>query len=144
MTGLIVLAVALALALAFGLYRRRTDGRVVSVSDAVAAEPRNDRPFGLDFNLGQRATLVQFSTEMCAPCRPTRDILASIAAQRPGVTHVDIDATERVDLVAEFDVRRTPTVLILDGSGQLRHRVTGVPKVADLEEALDELCAVRA
>lgn len=136
MTGLVVLTVALVLALAFGLYRRRTDGRVETVNDT----PETDHWF----SLGERATLVQFSTAMCAPCRPTRELLTRVAADRPGVTHIEIDATERLDLVERFDVRRTPTVLILDGRGQLRHRVAGVPKVDALEEALDELCAVRA
>lgn len=136
MTGLFVLMVALVAAVAFGLYRRRTDGRVVTVTQPAAA--------GHGLELGPRATLVQFSTEMCAPCRPTRELLAGIAAERPGVVHIDIDATQRPDLVDDFEVRRTPTVLILDGSGQLRHRVAGVPKVDDLESALDDLCAVRA
>ena len=136
MTGLIVLTIALVVAVLFGLYRRRTDGRVVAVTDAPATQH--------GFDLGQRATLVQFSTELCAPCRPTRELLADIAADRPGVTHIEVDAAQRLDLVERFDVRRTPTVLILDGSGQLRHRVAGVPKVDDLKEALDDLCAVRA
>ena len=136
MTGLIVLTVVLVLALAFGLYRRRTDGRVETVVADTAA------PHGLE--LGERATLVQFSTPMCAPCRPTRQLLQGIATERRGVSHLEIDATERLDLVTQFAVRRTPTVLILDGSGQLRHRVSGLPKVEELESALDELCAVRA
>lgn len=139
MTGLIVLAVAVVVALAFGLYRRRSDGRVTPADAAV------DTGHALNgFDLGERATLVQFSTEMCAPCRPTRELLQSIAADRPGVRHIDIDAAERADLVDQFNVRRTPTVLIVDGAGHVRHRVTGVPKAADLETALDDLCAVRA
>lgn len=136
MTGLIVLTVALVLALAFGLYRRRSDGRVDAVQTTHAE---------LDgYDLGQRATLVQFSTPLCAPCGPTRELLKSICANRPGVAHIDIDATEHLDLVQRFSVRRTPTVLVLDGDGQLRHRVTGVPKADELELALDDLCAVRA
>lgn len=141
MTGLIVLTLALVVAVLFGLYRRRTDGRVVSVTETAGVDHALG---GQGFDFGQRATLVQFSTDMCAPCRPTREILSDIAAQRPGVTHIDIDATQRPDLVELFEVRRTPTVLILDGGGQLRHRVTGVPKRNDLEVALDDLCAVRA
>lgn len=136
MTGLIVLTVALVLALAFVWHRRRSDGRVTAAEATPTSLP--------GFALGERATLVQFSTPMCAPCRPTRELLTGVAADRPGVEHIEIDATQRMDLVERFSVRRTPTVLILDGSGQLRHRVTGVPKVDELELALDDLCAVRA
>lgn len=142
MTGLIVLAVALLLAVSFGIYRRLSDGRVVAVAPTDAVAATETAEYG--FDLGERATLVQFSTAMCAPCRPTRELLEAIADDRTGVRHVEIDATERLDLVERFEVRRTPTVLILDGNGHLRHRVSGVPKADDLALALDDLCAVRA
>ena len=34
---------------------------------------------------GEKATLLQFSTAFCAPCRATRRVLAEVAAMVPGV-----------------------------------------------------------
>ena len=64
--------------------------------------------------LGPRATLVQFSTAFCAPCRPTRQILAQVAGMVDGVTHVEVDAAARLDLVRRLRINSTPTVLVLE------------------------------
>lgn len=86
--------------------------------------------------LGERATLVQFSTAFCQPCRATRRTLAEVAAMVDGVGHVEIDAEERLDLVRELDVVRTPTVLVLDGAGRIVLRASGQPRKADVIAAL--------
>ena len=52
-----------------------------------------------DTELGERATLLQFSSAFCAPCRATRRTLAEVAAMVPGVTHVEVDAEHHLDLV---------------------------------------------
>lgn len=65
-------------------------------------------PEALGAELGERATLVQFSTAFCQPCRATRRTLAEVAAMVPGVGHVEIDAEERLDLVRELGIDRTP------------------------------------
>lgn len=93
-------------------------------------------PAELGAGLGERATLVQFSTAFCQPCRATRRILADVAALVEGVGHVEIDAEERLDLVRRMDVRRTPTVLVLDASGAVRVRAAGAPRKADVVAAL--------
>ena len=49
--------------------------------------------------LGERATLLQFSSAFCAPCRATRVILTEVAGRAPGVAHVEIDAESHLDLV---------------------------------------------
>ncbi|WP_230984801.1 thioredoxin family protein [Microbispora oryzae] len=90
----------------------------------------------LGAELGERATLVQFSTAFCQPCRATRRILGEVAAMVPGVRHVEIDAEARLDLVRRFDVLRTPTVLVLDGSGDIVTRASGQPRKADVIAAL--------
>ncbi|MFE9258936.1 thioredoxin family protein [Streptomyces sp. NPDC006879] len=82
--------------------------------------------------LGARATLVQFSTAFCQPCRATRRILAEVAALVPGVAHAEIDAEARLDLVRALGVERTPTVLVLDGRGRLVRRAEGQPRKADV------------
>ena len=88
--------------------------------------------------LGERATLVQFSSAFCAPCRATRRVLDEIAGMVPGVTHVEIDAEARLELVRELEVLRTPTVLVLDADGRVVRRATGQPRKADVIAALGE------
>ncbi|MBV2352863.1 thioredoxin family protein [Streptomyces sp. J2-1] len=88
--------------------------------------------------LGERATLVQFSTAFCAPCRATRRVLADVAALVPGVAHVEIDAEAHLDLVRRTEVARTPTVLVLDAEGRVVRRAAGQPRRADVIAALGE------
>lgn len=88
--------------------------------------------------LGERATLVQFSSAFCAPCRATRRVLAEVAAMVPGVAHVEIDAEEHLDLVRRLDILKTPTVLVLDADGRIVRRASGQPRRADVIAALGE------
>ncbi|MFF4575404.1 thioredoxin family protein [Streptomyces sp. NPDC001410] len=88
--------------------------------------------------LGERATLVQFSSAFCAPCRATRRLLGDVAAMVPGVTHVEIDAEAHLDLVRELEILKTPTVLVLDADGRVVRRATGQPRKADVIAALGE------
>lgn len=142
MTGLIVLAVALAATLAFGLYRRATDGR------PRAAPPRLQTPrleeSRLGHELGSTATFVQFSSATCAPCRGTRTLLSALAVEQPDLAHVELDAETRLDLVEEFDITRTPTVLLLDHTGAVRQRIVGAPRRPQVLEALQELTRAHA
>jgi thiol-disulfide isomerase/thioredoxin len=86
--------------------------------------------------LGRQATLVQFSTAFCAPCRPTRQILAQVAGMTDGVTHVEIDAAARLDLVRRLRINSTPTVLVLGPDGAVVKRAAGLPRKADVIAAL--------
>ena len=86
--------------------------------------------------LGRRATLVQFSTAFCAPCRPTRQILAQVAGMVDGVAHVEVDAAARLDLVRRLRINSTPTVLVLDRDGAVVKRASGLPRKADVIAAL--------
>ncbi|WP_323379429.1 TlpA family protein disulfide reductase [Streptomyces durbertensis] len=92
--------------------------------------------------LGERATLVQFSSAFCQPCRATRRVLAEVAEMVPGVAHVELDAEDRLALVRELGIDRTPTVLVLDSSGREVRRAFGQPRRVDVIAALGE--AVRA
>ncbi|MYX93930.1 thioredoxin [Streptomyces sp. SID486] len=92
----------------------------------------------LGCGLGERATLVQFSSAFCAPCRATRRLLAEVAGMVPGVTHVEIDAEAHLDLVRELRILKTPTVLVLDADGRVVRRATGQPRKADVIAALGE------
>jgi thiol-disulfide isomerase/thioredoxin len=88
--------------------------------------------------LGERATLVQFSTAFCQPCRATRRVLEEVSRTVPGVAHIEVDAESNLDLVRRLDVRRTPTVLVLDAQGGIVRRASGQPRRADVIAALGE------
>ncbi|MYT75290.1 TlpA family protein disulfide reductase [Streptomyces sp. cg28] len=92
----------------------------------------------LGAELGERATLVQFSSAFCAPCRATRRVLGEVAALVPGVSHIEIDAEARLDLVRAVGVVKTPTVLVLDAHGREVRRAAGQPRKADVIAALGE------
>ena len=131
--GFIALVVVLAVAVATGLAWRWHSGRMRrSASDAT----RMVTPAELGGPLGQRATLVQFSSAFCAPCRATRVILAEVAGATDGVTHVEIDAESHLDLVRRLDIRRTPTVLVVGPDGRIEKRASGQPRKADVVAAL--------
>lgn len=87
-------------------------------------------------SLGERATLVQFSSAFCQPCRATRRILGEVADMVAGVEHVEIDAESRLDLVREFRIAETPTVLVLDAGGRVVRSAAGQPSKADVIAAL--------
>jgi thiol-disulfide isomerase/thioredoxin len=89
--------------------------------------------------LGTKATLVQFSSAFCAPCRATRRVLTEVAGMTDGVAHVEIDAESRLDLVRSLDVRRTPTVFVLGPDGQIAKQASGQPRKADVIAALGEV-----
>jgi thiol-disulfide isomerase/thioredoxin len=86
--------------------------------------------------LGERATLLQFSSAFCAPCRATRRILADVAGLTAGVAHVEIDAESRLDLVRALGVLRTPTVLVLAADGRIVRRASGQPRKPDVIAAI--------
>ncbi len=92
----------------------------------------------LGARLGERATLVQFSSAFCAPCRATRRILDEIARMVPGVSHVEVDAEARLELVRRLGILKTPTVLVLDADGRVVRRAAGQPRKADVIAALGE------
>ncbi len=104
---------------------------------AAATAPRLDAA-DLGAELGARATLVQFSSAFCAPCRATRRVLGEVADLVPGVVHVEIDAEGHLQLVRALDVLKTPTVLVLDADGRVVRRAVGQPRKADVIAALGE------
>ena len=89
--------------------------------------------------LGERATLLQFSSAFCAPCRVTRHTLADVAARLPGVAHVEVDAEHHLDLVRRLQVMRTPTTLVLDAQGRESTRAAGAPRREQVLSALGPL-----
>jgi thiol-disulfide isomerase/thioredoxin len=132
-TGAVVLAAVVVVATAVGLLWQWRNGRVRPVAASDSERLSSD---DIGATLGERATLVQFTTAFCAPCRATRRILDDVAGLVDGVVHVDVDAEANLDLVRRLDVRRTPTVLVLDAHGRVTKRASGQPRKADVLAAL--------
>jgi thiol-disulfide isomerase/thioredoxin len=141
--GLIALAAALAVATVVGAALRLRAGRFRAgpASRAAGAGAGHSvlTEADLGSRLGEQATLVQFSTAFCAPCRPTRQMLARVAGMADGVAHVEIDAAARLDLVRRLHVTSTPTVLVLGPDGAVVKRAVGQPRQADVIAALGTL-----
>ncbi|WP_238383389.1 MULTISPECIES: thioredoxin family protein [unclassified Nocardioides] len=157
---------AVALAVAFGSYRALTDGRFrgthrVRQSPATPTSPAaptsedaaavveggvSATSLGTtwtqvtkalpDATLGEQATLLQFSSAFCAPCRVTRRTLSEVADVVPGVEHLEVDAEHHLDLVRALGIMRTPTTLVLDATGQEVTRAVGAPRKEQVIAAL--------
>jgi thiol-disulfide isomerase/thioredoxin len=135
--GLVALLVALAAATGLGLWLRGSGRRLANATPAAVDVPHLG-PDDLGADLGERATLVQFSSAFCQPCRATRRILNDVSRDVAGVAHVEIDAESHLELVRRLDVRRTPTVLVLDAKGRVVRRASGQPRRVDVIAALGE------
>jgi thiol-disulfide isomerase/thioredoxin len=129
-----------ATATVLGLIWRANTGRVRAVRASedhravIAAED-----LGTSAEFGPGATLLQFSTEFCAPCRSTAAMLGELAEKLPRVRHIDIDLTNQPDLAGRYNILQTPTTFILDGSGTVRARIGGAPRREELRDRLDEI-----
>lgn len=130
--ALAVAAALLAATVIAGVLLRRHDGRSVTVQGDRYVDPAD-----LMHPLGARATLVQFSTEFCSRCPQVRRLLGSIAAEREGVAHAEIDLTSRADLAARYKVLSTPTTLVVDQDGRIHFRFSGTPGSAAVLDTLD-------
>ncbi len=153
-TGAWVLVIAVAAALAFGLYRAATDGRFRGTHRVHGAEPTpattetaveptpapvsllDGTPWAAD--LGERATLLQFSSAFCAPCRVTRRTLDEVASTVPGVVHLEVDAEHHLDVVRRLGIMRTPTTIVLDAHGTEVTRAQGAPTKQQVLVALGQ------
>lgn len=94
--------------------------------------------------LGERATLVQFSTDFCAYCGPTRELLADVAQSHDGVVLIEIDAAQRLDLARRLNVLSTPTVLVLTPDGSIAQRAAGQPRRSDVVAAVSSVLEAAA
>lgn len=140
---LLVLAV-IAVATALGLWWRARNGRYTPVGAALLASAPDDEADDtrltsaeLGAPLGSVATFVQFSSEVCAPCRRTRAVLAQLVSERDGLSHVEMDVVEHLDLVRRFAIMRTPTTLLLDARGVVVGRMSGATDRRHALAALD-------
>ena len=88
---------------------------------------------------GSVATLLQFSSAFCAPCRTTKVLLSEVAKAEEGVVHVVLDAESHLELVRRLKIISTPTTLILDSNGVEVGRAVGAPRREQVAAALHAL-----
>lgn len=125
-----------AIASGYGLWYRKSRGKVKRSSRGDSGA-LTSAVIGQE--LGARASLLQFSSAFCTPCRATRVLITDVIQGLEGVAHIDIDAESHLELVRKLDIRSTPTTLFLDRNGIEKGRAIGAPKRAQLLEAIDAL-----
>ncbi len=90
-------------------------------------------------SFGKNATLLQFSTEVCSACVATARFYGDLEKATPGLKHIEVDITDRMELAAHFSIMQTPTTLILDKHGMVRARIGGAPRPNVVTEELKKL-----
>ena len=133
MKTFIPLAIVLVAATGFGIWFQRTRGefrkkKTVNGPKLTAAIVGTE--------LGSRATMVQFSSAFCTPCRATKVLLEDMVKNMPDVHYAHIDAESHLELVRKLDIRSTPTTLFLNGAGVEVGRAMGTPKRAQVQAAI--------
>lgn len=123
-----IVAGLVAVATVVGLIWKSRQGRVVAVSGTTIS---------LDFREAGKTTLLQFTTELCTPCRQLKPRLEQIAVFRSDVAYREIDAVEHLELASRLGIRSTPTTLIVDPDGEIRARINGVASADVFINAID-------
>jgi thiol-disulfide isomerase/thioredoxin len=136
-SGAYVLLAVLALSVAFGIYRKVSDGKLRE--EIVPPLQGLTEHLHLDHDHPPQVTFLQFSSEFCQPCRVTTKLLDEVTNSFPAICHIELDVVEHMDLVKTYGITRTPTTLIIDKSGTVHFRATGVPKKAELTAAVTDL-----
>ena len=128
--------IVLGAATAYGLWYQKSRGKIQA--KAISGTALTSAIIGGE--LGSRATLVQFSSAFCTPCRATRTLLENVVTDLNDVRHVEIDAETNLELVRKLDIRSTPTTLILNSFGVEVGRAVGAPK---RDQVLAALAAIK-
>jgi thiol-disulfide isomerase/thioredoxin len=131
MTGVWVLVGAVAVAMAAGFLLRARNGKLrrARTSSLPAQVAELIEP-------SSRVTLLQVSTEFCAPCKHAAVALTTLAKDLDGVHHVDLDVTHQPDVAERLGVLSTPTTLALTPEGAELFRFSGLPRVDELTDRL--------
>ena len=133
MKTFIPLAIVLVAATGFGIWFQRTRGELRK-KKTVNGPKLTAAIVGTE--LGSRATMVQFSSAFCTPCRATKVLLEDMVKTMPDVHYAHIDAESHLELVRKLDIRSTPTTLFLNGAGVEVGRAMGTPKRAQVQAAI--------
>ncbi len=130
------LVIVLVLASAYGFWWKRSRGAIRS-NKAIPGHQLTAAKLGEA--LGSRATMVQFSSAFCAPCRATHSLLSQMVLSMDDVKHIHIDAESHLELVRELDIRSTPTTLFINKDGVEVGRAAGTPKREQVLAALSNI-----
>jgi len=130
------IVIVLGVTSAYGFWYQRSRGKIKVKEQSGAGLSASI----IGGELGSRATLVQFSSAFCTPCRATRTLLENVVADIYDVRHVEIDAETNLELVRKLDIRSTPTTLILNSEGIEVGRAVGAPK---RDQVLATLAAIK-
>jgi len=133
MNSPLLLLILLALATGIGMRLKATQGRIkqkkgLQISSSEIGE-----------SLGERATVVQFSTTFCSSCRAAKVLISDVVSKRSDVKYVEIDAESNLELVRKLNIRSTPTTLFLDKKGFEIARAVGAPKRDQITSAINRL-----
>ena len=129
----------LALSSAFGFWWRRRQGQfkkaaVVSSTDNFISNSE------IGIELGQRVTILQFSSAFCSPCKATAQIITNLVNNMNDVVYTQIKSEENLKLIEKFDIKSTPTVVFFNGYGMEVGRAVGTPTN---DQVLAAISAVR-
>jgi thiol-disulfide isomerase/thioredoxin len=133
MNSPLLLLILLALATGIGMRLKATQGRIKQKKGLQISVNEIGQP------LGQRATVVQFSTTFCSSCRAAKVLISDVVSKRSDVKYVEIDAESNLELVRKLDIRSTPTTLFLDKKGFEIARAVGAPKRDQITAAINRL-----
>ena len=137
-----IIAALVLVALSAGFWWRARTGRAKLVRSGELVDlgklkaTRSGKPVT---SFGKKATLLQFSTEVCSICVQTAKYFKELESRNPDLAHIEVDLTDRMDLAAHFNVMQTPTTLILDPNGKVQARIGGAPKLNVIQQELEKL-----
>ncbi|KAB7761137.1 thiol reductase thioredoxin [Mycolicibacterium mucogenicum] len=134
---LTVLVAALGIAYIIGRLLTLRAGLMKEVVPAEASAENDNADLGLSTT---GPTVVHFSATWCGPCAAVRRVVDQVCDDL-GVAHVELDLDANPVAARRLSVLSLPTTFIFDAAGQQRYRTAGVPKSADLREALLPLLA---
>lgn len=141
-TKLALIAALLVLSTLLGIYWRASVGRAKRIKSGKQVDldrlgaTKNSQPVT---KFGKKATLLQFSSEVCSQCAQTARYFGQLEGAKKDLLHIDVDVTHRMDLAAHFNVFQTPTTLILDANGIVKARIGGTPRPNVISQELEKL-----
>ena len=133
MNSPLLLLTLLALATGIGFRLKATQGRIKQKKGLQISASE------IGTSLGDRATVVQFSTTFCSSCRAAKVLISDVVSKQSDINYVEIDAETNLDLVRKLDIRSTPTTVFLDKKGFEIARAVGAPKRDQITAAITRL-----
>jgi thioredoxin 1 len=67
--------------------------------------------------------IIYFTASWCAPCKSLSPIMDSLQGQ---INFDKIDVDSNTDLSTQYGVRGVPSLILLDETGEVKGRLTGV------------------